>query len=134
LAIRQELRPRRGRRLPGWATWSGLTGASALIAVLALARGAHAPAAGQPRPSPVEPGLPAPIAAGGEVGAGAAVPDPEAAAVPGRRPARHLRRHAHSLVRPSAAAPAAEGCDPPYTLNAAGERQFKLRCLVDVRR
>jgi hypothetical protein len=26
-----------------------------------------------------------------------------------------------------------EGCDPPYTVNAAGERQFKLRCLVDVR-
>ena len=24
--------------------------------------------------------------------------------------------------------------DPPYTLNASGERQFKLRCLVDVRR
>ncbi len=125
---------RAGRR----GTWWTLSGASALIAVLAIVAGRRprsAAAIGRSFevPSPT-PAAPATITTGEPAPAPSALrPTADPEPPPTARPAR--KRHVADRARSTAARPAApEGCDPPYTLTPSGERQFKLRCLVDVRR
>ena len=125
------------RRPTGWLALTGLIGASVLIAVLATAGAppaSHAPVLADPQSSSDARTMPAAIAAG--VVSAAAAPEPDNEDSPVRRAIRRPRKHGHPTVpvRAEATSPGTDGCDPPYTLNAAGERQFKLRCLVDVRR
>ena len=132
-AATTDTRPRRGRRRPNWLLPGTLAAGSVLVAVLAIGAAPHAP---RRDVRPAASSLPPPSVA---VATPAALPEaepdvaaPPRPAAPVRRPRRRSRTaDARAGARAHGAPPA--GCDPPYTLNAAGERQFKLRCLVDVR-
>ncbi len=129
-------RSRRARRAPSRLLRAALAGGSVVIGVLAIGAAAHtlghrdriAPPLAQPAPAAAAAVLSPPTAS---------EPTPNTVG-PSRAPAPH-QPHRRSRVAAAhhaadRARPAAPGCDPPYTLNAAGEREFKLRCLVDVRR
>lgn len=131
-----DVRPRRARRRPNWLLPGALAAGSALIAVLAIGAAPRA-LRRDDRPAPAS--SPAPLPVPAAAGAAETRPDPGAEAVPSPRPAlvahrpRRRSRTAEARAAERARPVPPEGCDPPYTLNAAGERQFKLRCLVDVR-
>jgi len=153
---------RRASRSPDWLRRSTLVGGAVVMAVLAITAAAHTPArrasSRLARSEPTRAQPPAPLAlpssklepAGpaarpdGELGPAAmatSVPaPPSSTAVPhgsrlrSRMASSSSRRAADRSRAAAPAASAPEGCDPPFTVNAAGERQFKLRCLVDVRR
>ena len=148
---------RRASRSPDWLRRSALVGGAVVIAVLAITAAAHTPGrrdAARPAVSGSEsagprtaamavasamslPPAPAEGQVRSEATAIAAATSLSSAAVAHRSrrrsrtpsPARAAER-----ARAATGSVATQGCDPPYTLNAAGERQFKLRCLVDVRR
>jgi len=151
---------RRASRIPTWLRRSALVGGAVIIAVLAITAAAHTPARRarngvgvllRPEPAraaasatPAQPsgeGGPGPRAEGEDRFEAAAVAPTEPSASAPSVDVAHRPRHRSrtgpprpiaSRSRRADGAPA--GCDPPYTVNAAGERQFKLRCLVDVRR
>ena len=128
-----------GRRVRRRLAWGALAGGSVLAAVLAIAAGWRTKSAAETTPD---------LTAAKTISAAVMTADrsppptglPAAAAQASPAPARPARKrrageNARSRAgRTDARAAAAQGCDPPYTVNASGERQFKLRCLVDVRR
>jgi serine/threonine-protein kinase len=130
--VTQEAAPaaKRPLRGPGRLAWGALAGASGLVAVLAIAAGPRT----TPAPGPVSDAA-AQVATAAQVTPPAVASELVPTPVASSSPPTHKRRSAR-IARASAGRPdrRLEGCDPPYTLNAAGERQFKLRCLVDVRR
>jgi serine/threonine-protein kinase len=149
---------RRASRSPAWLRRSALVSGAVAVAVLAITAAAHTPAGRQASRPGAEPVGPRPAATGAipsakstprdavEGGPGLGAPaamtsdsSPLPAAVALRPPRRSrtispARTAASERPRAVRASAAPDGCDPPYTVNAAGERQFKLRCLVDVRR
>jgi eukaryotic-like serine/threonine-protein kinase len=131
-------RPRpRARRIPRRLAWGALAAASTLVAVLAIADApSQPPVFESKRPAPAPSAAAAATMTAETSPPAATAPAPPAA--PGeahlvrRERAARIRRTMAGRADPlNAAAP---GCDPPYTLTASGERQFKLRCLVDQRR
>jgi len=123
-------------RLPGRLAWGALAAASALIAMLAIAAAPRKTPTLIPGTAVADPGPAADMAPLSPL-----VGDrPEGHLLPASSAPAHVRRKrrapqiARSAQGPSGHARAAEDCDPPYTLSASGERHFKLRCLVDVRR
>jgi serine/threonine-protein kinase len=134
-AAGEEVRARRARRRPNWLVPGALAAGSALVAVLAIGAAPHS-RGGEARPAaPSPPQMPPPAAEAAMLPGTLPDPAPEGlrpSAV--HRPRRRVRAAPATRAAARAQAAAPEGCDPPYTLNAAGERQFKLRCLVDVRR
>jgi len=132
-ATTAETRARRARRRPNWLLPGTLAAGSVLVAVLAIGAAPRAP---RRDARPAASSLPPPPVA---VATPVALPEAEPDVAPSPRTAAAVRRprrrsrtaDARGGARAHGVPPA--GCDPPYTLNAAGERQFKLRCLVDVR-
>ena len=131
-----EPRPRRARRRPTWLVPGTLAAGSALVAVLAIGAAPRAPRhddrpaapSAPPAPPPAVVAMPAAPAAPANAVDHLVAPATPAPHRPRRR-SRTADRRGADRARPGLP----EGCDPPYTVNAAGERQFKLRCLVDVR-
>jgi serine/threonine-protein kinase len=140
-------RVRRARPAFGAVTRATLAAAVSLIAVLAIAAGRRsvspAPATDAPPPATATtaptatraaPAMPATHIVATEVaplpaGDGAGSTAPSLTSAP--RPRKH--RH-HAAQTNTEQATTSEDCSPPYTVDADGERHFKLRCLVDVRR
>jgi hypothetical protein len=106
-----------------------------LIAMLAIAAGPRTAPAPIHRAAVVDPGLAALNAPVPPLVVDRAEGHP-VAAIPA--PAHLRRKRRTQIARPGSGQPehgrGGEDCDPPYTLSASGERHFKLRCLVDVRR
>ncbi len=132
-----DTRSRRARRAANRLLPTALVGGSVVIVVLAIGAAAHTLGRRDRLAPPI---APPPVATAAVMPpAPAAEPPAPAPVAPPRSTARHRPRRrsrgplaGHPTERTRRAAP--PGCDPPYTVNAAGEREFKLQCLVDVRR
>jgi len=144
---------RRTSRSTAWLRRSALVGGAVAGAVLAITAAARTPAGRLPSRPGAEPVVarpavmvavpstksPATAAGQSRLEASAAVtsgsdPSPGVVAPRARRRSRTTSPARAAVLERQRGMTAPDGCDPPYTVNAAGERQFKLRCLVDVRR
>jgi hypothetical protein len=112
----------------------------ALLAIAAGRRSAPpAAATDAPRPAPAPDAVTsAPANATAHILATEVAPLPagegSAPLAPSPPPAPRARRHRRAAQTAAGDTAVNEDCSPPYTVDAAGERHFKLRCLVDVRR
>jgi len=132
-------RPARLRppRAVGRLIWGGVAAAAALVAMLAIARAPRTMRRPSLSDALASPGLPLPSALPvpppllDHVDEQLALTRPAAARLPRNRRSNQLP---HASAGRTEGGRRSEGCDPPYTLTASGERRFKLRCLVDQRR
>jgi eukaryotic-like serine/threonine-protein kinase len=99
------------------------------VAVVSGARAAWrpAPAVSGP-PASSAPSIPAPPPAPPVIAAAPSITPPAPRQPAGPLARRKTARRVVSPVTP------ADGCKPPYTIDARGTKQFKVHCLVDVRR
>jgi len=110
----------------GWAAAASL--AAVALATVCAGKARHVTAGPRSQPSQVAASsdaraMPAPLAV-------PAMPATRSSEIGHRAPKRRARTGRAPSPRPGQ--PSGD-CAPPYTVNAAGERQFELRCLIDVR-